>query len=362
MAAGPAPVSPAPDASPVETDALVIGAGPVGLFQVFELGLLELRAHVVDVLPVVGGQCAELYPDKPIYDIPALAATTGHELAQRLHRQTAPFGPVYHLGQEVDSLQRQEDGRWRVGTSEGQQFLARGVVIAAGVGAFKPRRLAVEGLSRFEGTQLAYRVDDPAAHAGREVVIVGGDEGAVEQALRLSDDGPARPARITLIHRRDRLEAGADALEAFRARCAAGALHFVVGQITGFEAEAERLTHVAVTDPDGQTRPWPVDDLRVLLGLSPKLGPIAHWGLAMARKQLVVDTATFETDQPGVYAVGDIVTYPGKRKLIVSGFHEATLAAYGLSERLRGAPTLLQYTTTSPRLHRLLGVTRPTAD
>jgi thioredoxin reductase (NADPH) len=361
MASGPAPSSPAPEPSAIETDALVVGAGPVGLFQVFELGLLEISAHVVDVLPMVGGQCAELYPDKPIYDIPGLSATSGLELAERLRQQAAPFAPTYHLGQEVTSLQRGHDGRLQVGTSQGLQFLARAVVIAAGVGAFKARRLAVDGLARFEGAQVDYRMGELAHYAGHHVVIIGGDTPAIEQALRLSSVDAARPASVTLIHRRARLDADAALLETFQARCAEGALRFVVGQVTGCEVTADRLTHVIVTDPEGHTQPLPVDALCVLLGLSPKLGPIADWGLALSRKQLVVNTATFETDQPGIFAVGDVVTYPGKRKLIVCGFHEATLAAYGVSERLRpGEPTLLQYTTTSPRLHRLLGVSGKT--
>lgn len=348
--------------APIETDALVIGAGPVGLFQVFELGLLEFRAHVVDALPVIGGQCAELYPDKPIYDIPALAATTGRELAERLRVQAAPFDPVYHLSQELTSLQRRSDDRFLACTSLGTRFLARAVIIAAGVGAFMPRRLPLEDIKPYEGRQVAYSMGDRAQYAGRHVVIVGGDDHAIEHALALAAARDNRPARVTLMHRRERLDVEATTLTNLKAATAAGALHFVVGQITGCEASDQRLTHLAVTGADGRTSRLAVDDLRVLLGLSPKLGPVAEWGLAMDRKQLVVNAATFETDQPGIFAVGDVVTYPGKRKLIVSGFHEATLAAYGVSERLRGEPTLLQYTTTSPRLHRLLGVSRPKPD
>ncbi|MCS6762812.1 MAG: NAD(P)/FAD-dependent oxidoreductase [Candidatus Protistobacter heckmanni] len=283
-------------AAPIETDALVVGAGPVGLFQVFQLGLLEIRAHVVEASPDAGGQCAELYPDNPIYDIPGLPLSTGQDLSVRLLEQARPFSPIFHYGQQVASLARRVDGRFDVEASGGLRFTAKTVVIAAGGGAFLPRALKIEGIDAFADTQLVHRPEDIAAPAGRR----SGDEAALE---------------------------------------AAGALH--------------------VLDNEGASRALPLDMLLVMLGISPKLGPIADWGLTMKRKQLQVNTADFSTSLPGVFAVGDINTYPGKKKLIVCSFHEATIAAYGAAAHVfPGKAIQLQYTTTSPRLHALLGVNK----
>lgn len=349
-------------AAPIETDALVIGAGPVGLFAVFELGLLELSAQVVDALHHAGGQCAELYPDKPIYDIPGLPATSGHDLIERLVRQAAPFKPGMHLGQLLATLQREPDGRWRATTDRGTAFLARVVVIAAGAGAFVPRSITLDGLDRHLGHQIAYRLDDAASVTGRQLLILGDEDAALEQAIALAEAPPAqRPARITLVHRRDAFRANEATLARFQALRQAGALHFVAGQPTALVESADgRLAALALATPDGGSGQLPVDQMLIRMGLSPRLGPIAQWGLAMERKQLVVDTAAFRTSEPGLFAVGDIVTYPGKRKLIVCGFHEATLAAFAAAEVVRpGQPVHLQYTTTSPRLHQLLGVAHP---
>lgn len=345
---------------PIDTDALVIGAGPVGLFLVFELGLLELGAQVVDALPHPGGQCAELYPAKPIYDIPGLPVVSGAELVERLQAQAAPFKPGLHLGQQVDALAPLPDGRWAVATDRGTRFQARSVFIAAGAGAFVPRSIALEGLATHVGRQVRYTIDDPAALAGRQVLILGDEDSALEQAITLASlPAPQRPARTTLIHRRDQFRASPDTLARFQALRTAGALHFIAGQPQALvpAAEApERLQALEVLPPEGDAVALPLDMLLIRLGLGPRLGPIADWGLALERKQVPVDTARFETALPGVYAVGDINTYAGKRKLLLCGFHEATLAAYAAAERLRGAPVLLQYTTTSPRLHALLGV------
>ncbi|MEK8052512.1 NAD(P)/FAD-dependent oxidoreductase [Ideonella sp. DXS22W] len=349
-------------AAPIETDALVIGAGPVGLFAVFELGLLELNAQVVDALPHAGGQCAELYPDKPIYDIPGLPATTGRELVDRLVQQAAPFKPGLHLGQLLATLQRNPDGRWLAGTDQGTQFLARVVVIAAGAGAFLPRSIALDGLERHLGRQITYRLDDAATLAGRQVLIVGDEDVALEQAIALAEAPAAqRPARITLIHRREAFRAAAGTLARFQTLRQQGALHFVAGQPAALvEADDGRLQALRLMPPTGEAIDLPCDQLLIRMGLSPRLGPIHDWGLALERKQLVVDTARYQTAEPGLYAVGDIVTYPGKRKLLLSGFHEATLAAFAAAAHVRpGEPVHLQYTTTSPRLHALLGVAHP---
>ncbi len=341
----------------IETDAVIVGAGPVGLFQVFELGLLEIKCHVVDSLAEPGGQCVELYANKPIYDIPALPVCTGRELTQRLLQQIKPFGTTFHLGQEVTQVAQQADGRFFVETSAGTQFLTKTVFIAGGVGSFQPRTLKLEGLEPFRDRQLFYRVHDAVAFAGQRLVIVGGDEQALESALSFAADGPHRAASVTLLHRRDDFRGTQASLLRMRAMSGAGQLRLLIGQVTGFEAAAGRLTALQVTDSAGLVHPLPLDMLLVFLGLSPKLGPIADWGLGLDRKQVVVDTEKFQSSVPGIFAVGDINTYPGKKKLILCGFHEATLAAYGASAHVCAERRLLlQYTTTSPRLHQLLGV------
>ncbi|MEY4979101.1 MAG: hypothetical protein RLZZ352_1371 [Pseudomonadota bacterium] len=352
----------APD-GPLETDALIIGAGPVGLFQVFELGLLDIKAHVVDALPYPGGQPVELYPDKPIYDIPGIPVCTGRELTERLLQQIAPFGACFHLGQEVSAVQQQADGRFSVQTSKGTHLLTRTLFIAAGVGAFQPRYLKLDGLERFHESQVFYRVNQPAQLAGQHVVIVGGDDTAIDWALKLASDGEHRAASVVLVHRRDGFKASPASVTKMRDLCEQLKMQFLIGQVTGFEAQDDRLTQVKVTGPDGVTRAVPLDVLLVFFGLSPKLGPITEWGLAIERKQLVVDTEKFSTSVPGIFAVGDINTYPGKKKLILCGFHECTLAAFGAASHLWPEhKVLLQYTTTSPRLHKALGVASPVLD
>ena len=336
----------------IETDAVVIGAGPVGLFQVFELGLLEIKAHVIDSLPVPGGQCIELYADKPIYDIPGTPVCSGRELVDRLLRQIEPFNTPFHLGQQVNDVQRQADGRFLIETSAGTTLLAKTVFIAGGVGSFQPRRLKIEGLATFEGTQLFYSVP-AAALAGQRVVVIGDGDAALECALALSKQNLS----VTLMHRRDEFKAAASTIDAVRQRRAQQQLQFIAAQTIGIEQVEGRLTALQVATADGSTNLLPLDTLIVLTGLSPKLGPIADWGLALERKQLVVDTEKFETSTPGIFAVGDVNTYPGKKKLILCGFHEAALAAFGATAHVfPGKPVHLEYTTTSPRLHRALGV------
>ena len=339
--------------APIETDALIIGAGPVGLFQVFELGLLGVQAHVVDTLPFAGGQCIALYADKPIYDIPAVKRCTGRELTERLLDQAAPFKPTFHFNQTVDALERQDDGRYALQTSTGTRFVAKTVFIAAGVGAFQARKLHVEGLDAFEGTQLHYQLPDPEAMRKQDVVVLGGEDSALEAAIALCESAAQS---VTLIHRREVFQAEAATLAQVKALRTSGRLRFVEGQITGVRSQT-RLHGLVVTDKDGQQSTVPLDSLLVFLGLSPKLGPVAQWSLDMQRKQLCVDTETFATSAPGIFAVGDINTYPGKKKLILCGFHEATLAAFAAMELITPDERVqLQYTTTSSKLHRALGV------
>jgi thioredoxin reductase (NADPH) len=345
---------------PIATDAVVIGAGPVGLFQVFELGLLGLHAHVIDSLPMPGGQCIELYPDKPIYDIPGTPVCSGRELVARLLAQIAPFNTPFHLGQQVNAVQPQADGRFRIETSAGTQLLAKTVFIAGGVGSFQPRRLKLDGLAPFEGTQLFYSVPESATFAGQHLVVIGDDEAALTCALRLASPGPMQAASVTLMHRRDEFRATPATIEQVRQMRATGQMQFVAAQATGITQAHGRLGALQVANADGTTRALPLDALFVLTGLSPKLGPIADWGLAMERKQLVVDTEKFQTGTKGIFAVGDVNTYPGKKKLILCGFHEAALAAFGAATHVfPGEPIHLEYTTTSPRLHKALGVTPP---
>jgi thioredoxin reductase (NADPH) len=341
----------------IETDALVVGAGPVGLFQVFQLGLLDIKAHVVDSLPQPGGQCIELYADKPIYDIPGTPRTTGRALVASLLEQIKPFGASFHLGQEVSSVAPQADGRFLVGTPGGKSFLTKTIFIAAGVGSFQPKRIKVAGLDAFENTQLFHHSDESARFAGKNLLVVGGDEAAVHWATHLTEAGPHQAKSVTLLHRRDVLQAPPEILARFDALRRSGGARFQVGQVTGIATADGSLTAAHITDVDGNTAALPVDRMLVLLGLSPKLGPLTQWGLDMERKQLLVDTEKFATSVPGIFAVGDINTYPGKKKLILCGFHECTLAAYAAAELVfPGQKIPFQYTTTSPKLHKLLGV------
>ncbi len=348
---------------PIETDAVIVGAGPVGLFQVFELGLLEIKAHVIDSLAYPGGQCVELYPDKPIYDIPAVPVCTGQELTDSLLKQIEPFGATFHFGQEVTVVERQADGRFFVETSKGTKFLTKTIFIAAGVGAFQPRTLKVDGLEKFEGTQVHYRVRTPADFAGKNLVIVGGGDSALDWTLNFAGEGPNRAESVILIHRRDGFKAAPASVARMHELCAAYEMQFIIGQVTGYEEKDGRLTGVKVTGSDGVTRVVPLDMLLVFFGLSPKLGPIAQWGLDIERKQLKVDTEKFATNTPGIFAVGDINTYPGKKKLILSGFHECALAAFAAAPFIFPDKKVhLQYTTTSPKLHKVLGVETPVFD
>jgi thioredoxin reductase (NADPH) len=348
----------------IETDAVIIGAGPVGLFQVFELGLLEIKAHVIDSLAYPGGQPIELYPDKPIYDIPAIPVCTGKELTDALMKQIEPFGATFHLGQTVMQVEKQADGRFYIETDKGTRFLTKTIFIAAGVGAFEPRLLKVDGLDAFSGTQLHYRVKDPVLFKDKNLVIVGGGDSALDWALNFAQEGPNKAESVILVHRRDGFKAAPASVAKMKELCDAFEMQFMVGQITDIVASNGKLEQVKVTGGDGVTRTVPLDMLLVFFGLSPKLGPIAHWSLEIERKQLVVDTEKFSTNVPGIFAVGDINTYPGKKKLILSGFHECALAAFAAATLIfpEKGKIHLQYTTTSPKLHKVLGVESPVFD
>jgi thioredoxin reductase (NADPH) len=332
---------------------VVIGAGPAGLFQVFELGLLGIKAHVLDSLPQPGGQCTELYPDKPIYDIPALPICGAQELVDRLMQQIKPFGAEFHLGEEAIEMQRREDGRFRIATSAGTVFDAGAVVIAAGVGSFQPRRLGVPRAEEFEGSQIHYRVQNVGDFHGRKLVIFGGGDSALDWVLDLAP----KAASIALVHRRAEFRGAPASVARMQELTAAGKLRFIEGLAHELHADAGALQGVHVKSAAGELHLLEAEHLLVFFGLSPKLGAIAEWGLEIERRAIKVDTEKFQSNIPGVFAIGDINTYPGKKKLILSGFHEAALAAFAIQHHLYPAKKqFLQYTTTSPAMQKRLGV------
>ena len=347
------PVASEPNEGDSAASVAVIGAGPCGLFQVFELGLLGIQAHVFDSLKVVGGQCAELYPDKPIYDIPALAVCGAQELVDRLMQQIRPFNPQFHLGSEVTTVLPDGAGGFKVGSADGLDLTVGAVVIAAGLGAFQPRRLGIPGAEAFEDDQIQYRVRDAQRLAGRRIVVFGGGDSALDWAVALA----ATAHSLTLVHRREHFRAAPATVARMRELQAAGKLRYIEGIAEALRTADAALQGVRVKGNDGILHELDADQILVFFGLHPKLGPIADWGLALHRKAIEVDTEKFQTSVPGIFAVGDINTYPGKKKLILSGFHEAALASFGIQHHLfPQKKQFLQYTTTSPIMHRRLGV------
>ena len=345
--------APAAAGGAVETDAVIIGAGPAGLFQAFELGLLGIKCHIVDTLKHAGGQCAELYPDKPIYDIPALPVCGAQELVDRLLEQIKPFGPEFHFGEEVVELQAREDGRFDLATAAGTRFVARTVVIAAGLGSFQPRRLGVEGADAFEDRQVHYRVRNAAEFHGKRLVIFGGGDSALDWVVDLT----GKATSLVHVHRRPEFRAAPASVARMQQLVAEGRMSYLEGIAAGIQTEGDRLTSVSIKRSDGVVQDVPADHVLAFFGLHPKLGPIAEWGFELEKKAIRVDTAKFQTSVPGIFAIGDINTYPGKKKLILSGFHEAALAAFAIAEHLNPAKKVhLQYTTTSPIMQKRLGV------
>jgi thioredoxin reductase (NADPH) len=338
---------------PIQAEVVIVGAGPCGLFQVFELGLLGISAHIVDSLPAPGGQCTELYPDKPIYDIPALPVCGAQELVDRLMQQIKPFKPQFHLGQEVIQFSHREDGRFSIATAAGTRFDAGAVVIAGGVGSFQARRIGVEGAESFEGSGILYRVKDAGALEGKRLVIFGGGDSALDWTLELAP----RARSLTLVHRRAEFRAAPASVARMKELVAAGRMRCFEALPQSLITAQGTLSGVNIKAADGAVHALEADQLLVFFGLHPKLGPIAEWGLELEKKALKVDTEKFQTSLPGVFAVGDINTYPGKKKLILSGFHEAALAAFAIQHHLFPQKRqFLQYTTTSPIMHQRLGV------
>ena len=339
----------------IQTEVVIVGAGPCGLFQVFELGLLGMRAHVLDSLKAPGGQCTELYPDKPIYDIPALPVCGAQELVDRLMQQIKPFEPVFHLGEEVLEV-TPRGRRFDVVTSAGTRFDTGAIVIAAGVGSFQPRRLGVPGCEVFEGQRLHYRVKGADEYRTQRLVIFGGGDSALDWVIEFAATSPS----ITLVHRRREFRAAPASVARMRELETQGKLRFIEGLADSLLVEGGEMTGVRVKAADGTLHELPADHVFAFFGLHPKLGPVAEWGLELERKALKVDTEKFQTSVPGIFAVGDINTYPGKKKLILSGFHEAALAAFGIQSWLYPEKKqFLQYTTTSPVMQKRLGVATP---
>ncbi len=337
----------------IKTDAVIIGAGPVGLFAVFELGLLDIKTHLIDILDKPGGQCAELYPEKPIYDIPAFPIITGQGLTEGLMEQIKPFDPVFHLQQRVDELKPQSDGGFHLTTDIGTRFETRIVIIAAGGGSFTPKRPPLSGIEEFEGTSVFYSVRRIEDFKDKNILIAGGGDSALDWALNLHPVAK----RITLVHRREEFRAAPDSVNKMRALADAGELDFVIGQVMELHGEGDRLEAASIRPKDGEMTRLECDTLLPFFGLTMKLGPVADWGLNLERNHIPVETEKFESSTKGIFAIGDITTYPGKLKLILSGFHEAALMARQAHRYVYPDTKLVfQHTTSSSSLQKKLGV------
>jgi thioredoxin reductase (NADPH) len=336
----------------IKTDTLIVGAGPVGLFAVFELGLLDIKAHVVDILDRPGGQCAELYPEKPIYDVPGIVVVTGQELTDRLMEQIKPFGAEFHFSQRVESLERL-DGAFRLTTDIGTVFECKVLVIAAGGGSFTPKRPPLPGIEQYEGTSVFYSVRKMDAFRDRDVLIVGGGDSALDWTLNLQPVAKS----LTLLHRRSEFRAAPASVQKMLELVEKGDISFKLGQVTELHGEGGKLSSVTVKGTDGATFEQKTDVMMPFFGLTMKLGPVADWGLHLEENLIPVDTARFETSEPRIFAIGDINTYPGKLKLILSGFHEAALMAQAAHKYVYPDKKLIfQYTTSSSSLQKKLGV------
>jgi thioredoxin reductase (NADPH) len=340
----------------VSTDVAIIGAGPIGLFSVFELGLLDMKCHLIDILSRPGGQCAELYPEKPIYDIPGYPVISGQELVDNLMKQIHPFGPTFHMGEMVERLEplgTADRPLFRVGTDAGATIEAKVVIIAAGGGSFQPKKPPIPGLDAFENSSVFYSVRKIEQFRDRRVVIVGGGDSALDWAINLQPVA----TRVTLIHRRDVFRAAPHSVNAMRALVDGGRMDFVLGQVTAVKGEDGRLSALVVRKESGEVVDMRCDAMLPFFGLTMKLGPVAGWGLNLHENLVPVDTEKFESSTPGIFAIGDINTYPGKLKLILCGFHEAALAAQRAHHYVYPDKKLVfQYTTSSTNLQRKLGV------
>jgi thioredoxin reductase (NADPH) len=339
---------------PIKTDVLIIGAGPCGLFAVFELGLLDIKAHLVDILDKIGGQCAELYPEKPIYDIPGIPYVTGAGLTKALLEQIKPFGPTFHLQEMVEKIEKIGDPEFRVTTDQGKVFECKVVLIGAGGGSFQPKRPPIPGIEAYEEQSVFYAVRKMEQFRDKRLLIVGGGDSALDWTLNLAPIA----SHLTLLHRRDQFRAAPDSVNKMMALVGEGKIDFVLGQVTSLEGEGGRISKAVVKTNDGSDFHIACDALLPFFGLTMKLGPVAEWGIEMKDGELIpVDTESFETSVPGIFAIGDINWYPGKLKLILSGFHEAALMAQKAHRYIFPNKRLVfQYTTSSSSLQKKLGV------
>src|SRR4051812_25089398 len=337
----------------IKTDVLIIGAGPCGLFAVFELGLLDMKAHLVDILDKIGGQCAELYPEKPIYDIPGIPYVTGQGITDALLEQIKPFSPAFHLNEMVETIEKIGDPAFRVTTDAGKIFECKVVVISAGGGSFQPKRPPVPGIEAYEGTSVFYAVRKMDQFRDKDLLIVGGGDSALDWTLNLHPIA----RRVTLLHRRDDFRAAPHSVEQMRALVASGKMDLKIGQVTGLEGEGGLLSGAIVKGSDNAVSKIECDTLLPFFGLTMKLGPVANWGIKLENNLVPVDTAAFESSVPGIFAIGDINSYPGKLKLILSGFHEGALMAQKAHRYVYPDKRLVfQYTTSSSSLQKKLGV------
>lgn len=342
------------DTQTIRTDAIIIGAGPVGLFAVFQLGLLDIKAHVIDILDKPGGQCIELYPEKPIYDIPALMEVTGQELSERLLQQAEPLKPTFHFSQMVTQLQRQDNGEWLVVTDIGTRLQAPVVIIAAGGGSFQPKKPPIPSIEDYENISVFYAVREREKFRGRKILVLGGGDSALDWTLNLQPIASS----MSLLHRRDRFRAVPDSVKRLHKLVEDGSVNLHIGQVKQLHGTDGNLEAVTFTGSDEQERQIECDILLPFFGLSMKLGPVGEWGIEMRDGLIPVSTETFETGTPGIFAIGDINTYPGKLKLILSGFHEAALMAQRAFTYVHPDEKLVfQYTTSSSKVKKKLGVT-----
>src|ERR1700754_2146601 len=337
----------------IKTDVLIIGAGPCGLFAVFELGLLDMKAHLVDILDKIGGQCAELYPEKPIYDIPGIPYCTAQGLVDDLMKQIKPFNPQFHLQEMIETIEKIGDPLFRVTTDQGKVFEAKVGVIAAGGGSFQPKRPPIQGIEAYEGGSVFYSVRKMEQFRDKRVLIVGGGDSALDWTLNLAPIA----SHLTLLHRRDQFRAAPDSVNKMMSLVGEGKIDFVLGQVTSLEGDNGQVSKAIVKSNDGSEFHIACDALLPFFGLTMKIGPVANWGLDLKDNLIPVGTETFETNIPGIFAVGDINTYPGKLKLILSGFHEVALMSQKAHRYIFPDKRLVfQYTTSSTSLQKKLGV------
>ena len=335
----------------IKTDVLVIGAGPTGLFAVHQLGIIGLKSEVVDNLDKIGGQCIELYPDKPIYDIPAISECTGEELTKNLLKQIEPFKTNFHLNERVEELKK-DGSNWKVTTSKKKVFITPNIIIAGGVGSFEPRKLSTKDAEKFEGKSVFYSIKDKNLFKNKKICIFGGGDSALDWAIELSNF-----SEVTLVHRRPEFRGAPSSLETVKKLEKIGKIRILTPyQLNSIEGD-KNIKSVSLIKEDGKIEKLEIDYVLGFFGLIMKLGPIVNWGLNLDKKTIKVNTETFQTNQEGIFAIGDICTYPGKLKLILSGFHEAALAARACYKLARpNEKYRFEFTTTSKNIKGRLGI------